>query len=62
MLQHLHGGHALGVHGGKQHAVATEGHKLAARLELNPLPQRRLGRAQERRVPLRLKLEQLRQV
>eukprot|EP00964_Phaeocystis_antarctica_P018702 scaffold10324_cov77-Phaeocystis_antarctica.AAC.2 len=59
---HLQGSHALRVHGGKQRAVATEGHKLAAWLELEPLPQRRLGRAQERRVPLRLQLEQLRQV
>eukprot|EP00964_Phaeocystis_antarctica_P032290 scaffold18282_cov79-Phaeocystis_antarctica.AAC.2 len=59
---HLQGGHALRVHGGKQRAVATKGNKLAARLEIEPLPQRRLGRAQERRIPLRLQLEQLRQV
>ena len=54
MLQHLHGGHTLRVHGGEQRAVATEGDELAARLELEPLPQRRLGRAQERRIPLLL--------
>ena len=57
MLQHLHGGHALRVHGGKQRAVATKGDELAAGLELEPLPQRRLGRAQELRIPLRLQLE-----
>eukprot|EP00964_Phaeocystis_antarctica_P021337 scaffold11836_cov74-Phaeocystis_antarctica.AAC.4 len=54
LAQLLQGSHALRVHGGKQRAVATEGHKLAARLELDPLPQRRLGRAQELRIPLRL--------
>eukprot|EP00964_Phaeocystis_antarctica_P040568 scaffold23195_cov76-Phaeocystis_antarctica.AAC.2 len=59
---HLQGSHALRVHGGKQHTVVAKGHKLAARLELDPLPQRRLGRAQELRIPLRLQLEQLRQV
>ena len=62
MLQHLQGSHALRVHGSEQHAVATEGHKLATRLEIEPLPQRRLGRAQELRIPLHLQLEQLRQV
>eukprot|EP00964_Phaeocystis_antarctica_P045555 scaffold26233_cov79-Phaeocystis_antarctica.AAC.2 len=31
-------------------------------MELEPLPQCRLGRAQELRIPLRLQLEQLRQV
>eukprot|EP00964_Phaeocystis_antarctica_P002500 scaffold1306_cov66-Phaeocystis_antarctica.AAC.2 len=62
MLQHLQGSHTLRVHGGKQRAVATEGDELTARLELEPLPQRRLGRAQERRIPLHLQLEQLRQV
>ena len=60
MLQHLQGSHALRVHGGKQRAIATEGDKLAAWMELEPLPQRRLGRAQELSIPLRLQLEQLR--
>jgi len=62
MLQHLQRSHALRVHGSKQRTVVAKGHKLAARLELEPLPQRRLGRAQELRIPLRLQLEQLRQV
>eukprot|EP00964_Phaeocystis_antarctica_P034338 scaffold19521_cov77-Phaeocystis_antarctica.AAC.2 len=62
MLQHLQGSHTLRVHGGKQRAVATKGDELAAGLELEPLPQRRLGRAQELRIPPHLQLEQLRQV
>ena len=62
MLQHLHGGHTLRVHGSKQRAVAIEGDELSARFELNPLPQRRFRRAQELRIPLRLQLDQLLQV
>eukprot|EP00964_Phaeocystis_antarctica_P020585 scaffold11383_cov70-Phaeocystis_antarctica.AAC.2 len=62
LAQHFQGGHALRVHGGKQHAVAIEGDELSARLQLDSLPQCRLGRAQELRIPLRLQLEQLRQV
>eukprot|EP00964_Phaeocystis_antarctica_P064886 scaffold39084_cov71-Phaeocystis_antarctica.AAC.2 len=61
LTQHLQGSHALRVHGGKQRAVAIEGDELAA-MELDPLPQRRLGRAQELIIPLHLQLEQLRQV
>ena len=62
LAQHRQRSHALRVHGGEQRAVATKGDELAARLQLQPLPQRRLRRAQRRRVPLRLQLEQLRQV
>ena len=62
MLNHLQRSHALRVHGRKQRAIAIKGNELAARMKLEPLPQRRLGRAQERRIPLLLQLEQLLQV